>query len=144
MAVCPDPRAGGPVRDRWRAAAAYVKALDKRAGEILTKAERLGAKGLLIAVDIKAKGSVRVWSEAVDGDVPANLLRLLEMELADVKSVDLKQAPTGFAMEVNLLGRNPGTYPEFPKVWVEAAKKAPVVPLAPPDARFDRIWPDRE
>ncbi len=122
--------------------AAYVKALEKRAGEILAKEKQPKAKGLLIAVGVKSKKSTHIWCEAVEGDAPAELLQLLENELAKIEAVDLKKAPAGFAMEVNLFGRKPDKYPEFPQSWVEAAKKTKS-PLVPPDDLFKSIWPDK-
>src|SRR4051812_21994675 len=65
--------------------AEYVKALERRAGEVLaTEKTPPPAKGVLIAVGIKSKASTRVWCEAVGGEAPAELLRRLETELAKV------------------------------------------------------------
>jgi hypothetical protein len=122
--------------------AAYIKALEKRVGEILAKEKPPMAKGLLVAVGIKSKKTTRIWCEAVDGEAPAELLELLEKELAKVEAVDLKKGPGGFAMEVNLFGKKPSKYPEFPKRWVEAAKKNKNMLLIPPDDLFKSIWPD--
>jgi hypothetical protein len=122
--------------------AAYIKALEKRAGEILTKEKQPKAKGLLIAVGIKSKKTARIWCEAVEGEAPTELLQLLEKELAKVEAVDLKKGPAGFALEVNLFGRKPDKYPEFPQTWVEAAKKTKTMLLLPPDELFKSIWPD--
>ena len=122
--------------------AAYIKALEKRAGEILAEEKRPKAKGLLIAVGIKSKKATRIWCEAVEGEIPAELHRRLEKELAKVEGVDLKKGPAGFAMEVNLFGRKPEKYPEFPQSWVEAAKKSKAMLLLPPDELFKSIWPD--
>jgi hypothetical protein len=120
----------------------YIKALEKRAGEILAKEEKPKAKGLLIAVGIKSKKNTRVWCQAVEGDAPEALLRQLEKELAKVEAVDLKKGPAGFAMEVNLFGQKPAKYPEFPQTWVDAAKKSETRLLLPPDDLFKIIWPD--
>jgi hypothetical protein len=122
--------------------AKYVKALEKRAGQVLAKEKPPAAKGLLIAVGIKSKKVTRVWCEAVDGEAPAELLRMLEKELAKVEAVDLKKAPAGFALEVKLFGQKPEKYPEFPQVWVDAAKKSKTTLLLPPDDLFKSIWPD--
>ena len=124
--------------------AAYIKALEKRAGEVLAQEKQPKAKGLLIAVGIKSKKSTRIWCEAVEGDAPAELLQLLEKELAKIEAVDLKKGPAGFALEINLFGRKPDKYPEFPKSWVEAAKKTKTMLLLPPDDLFKAIWPDKE
>jgi uncharacterized protein YggU (UPF0235/DUF167 family) len=120
----------------------YIKALEKRAGEILAKEKQPKAKGLLIAVGIKSKKNTKIWCQAVDGDAPAELLQVLEKELAKVEAVDLKKGPAGFAMEVNLFGRKPDKYPEFPQSWIDAAKKSETKLLLPPDDLFKAIWPD--
>jgi hypothetical protein len=122
--------------------AKYIKALEKRAGEILAKEKQPKARGLLIAVGIKSKKNTRIWCQAVEGDAPAELLQLLEKELVQVEAVDLKKGPAAFAMEVNLFGRKPDEYPEFPQSWVEAAKKSETKLLLPPDDLFKVIWPD--
>jgi hypothetical protein len=120
----------------------YIKALEKKAGDLLSKEKRPEAKGLLITVGIKSKTKTKVWCQAVDGEVPAELLQRLEKELAKVEGVDLKKGPAGFAMEVNLFGRKPAKYPEFPDVWLEAAKKNQNKLLIPPDELFKSIWPE--
>ena len=120
----------------------YIKKLEKRAAELLSKEKEPKAKGLLIAVGLKSKTKTRVWCQAVDGDVPAELLRRLEKELAKVEAIDLQKAPAGFAMEVSLFGQKPAKFPEFPDVWLEAAKKSKTKLLIPPDELFKNIWPD--
>lgn len=120
----------------------YIKALQKRTGDLLAKEEKPKAKGLLLAVGIKSKKNTRIWCEAVEGDVPESLLRKLEKELAKVEAVDLKKGPAAFAMEVNLFGQKPRKYPEFPQNWVDVAKKSETKVLVPPDDLFKVIWPD--
>jgi hypothetical protein len=121
----------------------YVKALQKRTAELLAKETPPGAKGLLVAVGIKSKTKTRIWCQAVEGDVPDELLRRLEKELAKVGAVELRKAPAGFAMEINLFGRKADKFPEFPDAWIEAAKKSDAtVTLVPPDELFKMIWPD--
>jgi hypothetical protein len=122
--------------------AKYIKALEKRTEELLAKEKAPPAKGLLVAVGIKSKKVTRVWCEAVEGEAPAELLRRVEMELAKVEGIDLKKGPAGFALEIKLFGKKPDKYPEFPDVWVEAAKKAKTKLLLPPDDLFKSIWPD--
>jgi hypothetical protein len=56
--------------------------------------------------------------------------------------VDLKKGPAGFALEANLFGQKPGKFPEFPQVWIDAAKKSETKLLLPPDELFKSIWPD--
>ncbi|QEL15571.1 hypothetical protein [Limnoglobus roseus] len=121
----------------------YIKALEEKAGELLAKEKPPKAKGLLIAVGIKSKKDARVWCEAVEGDVPADLIKSLDKELGKVQAVDLVKAPAGFAMEVKLFGQKPDKFPEFPQSWVEAAKKEKKQLLVPPDELFKSIWPDK-
>lgn len=122
--------------------AAYIRALEKRAAEILAEEKPPKAKGLLIAVGMKSKKSTRIWCEAVEGEASPELLQLLESELGKVEAFDLKKAPAAFAMEVNLFGQKPAKYPEFPQSWVEAAKRDKTILLLPPDELFKSIWPD--
>jgi hypothetical protein len=122
--------------------ATYIKALESRLAELMAKEKPPKAKGLLVAVGLKGKKATRVWCEAVDGEAPAELLERLEKELAKVEGVDLKKAPAGFALEVNLFGRKPDKYPEFPQSWIDAAKKGKSKLLVPPDELFKTIWPD--
>ncbi|WP_020470410.1 hypothetical protein [Zavarzinella formosa] len=121
---------------------AYIKALEKRLGEILAKEKQPKAKGLLIAVGIKSKKKTRIWCEAIGGEAPDELLRLIEKELAMIEALDLVKSPAGFAMEINLFGQKPDKYPEFPQSWVDAAKKSETKLLLPPDDLFKSIWPD--
>lgn len=121
----------------------YIKELEKRTGEILAKQKQPAAKGLLIAVGIKSKKNTRVWCEAVDGEAPAELLQLLEKELTTIEAVDLQKSPAAFGLEINLFGQKPDQYPEFPKSWVDAAKKMGAR-VVPPDDLFKSIWPDQE
>ncbi len=96
----------------------------------------------MIAVGIKSKKVTHVWCEAVDGEIPPEVLLRLEIELEKVEAIDLKQGPIAFAMEINFLGRKPDEYPEFPSKWLEAAKKEEMKLLIPPDELFKKIWPD--
>jgi hypothetical protein len=120
----------------------YIKALEKKTGELVGPEKEAKAKGLLIAVGIKSKTKTRVWCQAIEGEVPPKLLEKLETELAKVKGIDLKKSPAGFAMEIKLFGRTPTKFPKFPDVWVEAAKKSNAMLLIPPDELFKNIWPD--
>jgi len=47
-----------------------------------------------------------------------------------------------FALQLELGGRKVEKFPEFPAVWVEAAKKRAGTLLIPPDELFETIWPD--
>lgn len=119
----------------------YVKSLEKKASEILAKEKKLEAKGILIAVGIKSKKKNRVWCQAVEGEMSVDLVKLLEKELSKLEGVDLVKGPAGFAMEINLFGKKPTKFPEFPDVWIDAAKKDKTI-VVPPDDLFKRIWPD--
>jgi hypothetical protein len=122
--------------------AEYIKALEKVASESVGKSEKPKAKGLLIAVGIKSAKKTRVWCQPVDGEYPDELLRKLEKDLAKVEAIELKKSPIAFGMEVRLFGQSPKKFPEFPDVWLEAAKKTDTKLLVPPDDLFKAIWPD--
>jgi hypothetical protein len=122
--------------------AAYIKALEKVASEYVGKAEKPKAKGLLIAVGIKSDKKTRVWCQAVDGDASNEFLRKLEKELAKIETIELKKSPMAFGMEMKLFGQVPKRFPEYPDVWLEAAKKTDSKLLIPPDDLFKLIWPD--
>jgi hypothetical protein len=77
----------------------------------------------------------------VDGEIPAELIKKLERELAAVEAFDLLKSPAAFGLEVKLFGQSPEKFPEFPDVWLEAAKNSGA-PLSPPDDLFKIIWPD--
>src|SRR4029078_9705015 len=61
----------------------YIKAAWRKTDEIVSSAkpEDVTAKGLVVIVGVKAKDKTRVWSEAVDGNIPAELLRRVEKEV---------------------------------------------------------------
>jgi hypothetical protein len=121
--------------------ASYIKALEKRTAEIIGQQASVPAKGLLIAVGFQSKTKTRVWCQAVEGELPPELLKQLEQELTAVEAFDLLKSPAAFGLEVNLLGQSPAKFPEFPDPWLEAAK-ANDVPLSPPDELFKIIWPE--
>ncbi len=120
----------------------YIKALAKAANQRLAKADKPRAKGLLIAVGINAGRRAKVWCQAVEGEVPAALLRKLEKDLGQVRPIALKKAPMAFGLEVKLWGQKPKQYPAFPDVWQQAAKKTKNKLLVPPDELFQVIWPE--
>jgi hypothetical protein len=121
----------------------YVKAVQARAEEILAKEQKPKAKGLLIAIGIKSKKEAKVWCEAVDGEMPTELIQLLEQELGKLEAVDLLKGPAGYALEINLHGQKVEKFPEFPQTWLEAAKKSKtIIPLIPPEELFKILWPD--
>ena len=121
---------------------AYVKTLEKTAAAFLQKESRPQAKGLLIAVGIAGGRKAKVWCQAVEGDCPRKLLAQLEDVLAQVEPITLKRPPMAFGMEMSLWGKKPQKYPEFPDVWLEAAKKSSTKLLIPPDELFKSIWPE--
>ncbi len=119
----------------------YVKSLQKKASAFWEKAVAPRAKGLFIAVGVKSNNKVKLWCEAVDGEIPADALSNLEKQLSQVALVAVKQGSIAFAIEMKAAGQNPQHYPEMPKSWVEAAKKSKE-PLMIPDGLFKVVWPD--
>jgi hypothetical protein len=119
----------------------YMKALQQKLGEFWAKGEYEKAKGLFVAVGVKPNQRVRVWCDAVDGEIPPETLAKLEKTLADVPSVAVKNGPIAFALEVKLGGQTPEKFPVFPNVWTDAAK-ASKQPLMVPDVMFKAVWAD--
>lgn len=138
----PTPELAKRIGDDVEPLTNYIKALQKAASELLGKAEKPKAKGMLIAVGIKSGKKSRIWCQAVDGDIPEELLRKLEKELEKIETIELKRGPMAFGMEVKLHGQKVGQFPEFPAAWLEAAKKTEQKLLVPPDELFKTIWPD--
>lgn len=120
----------------------YIRALEKRADELLGARARPEAQGLLVVVGIKSRSETRIWCQAVGGDIPAEVLRRLESELAGVDAVDLKKGVASFAMHVRLFGQNPGRFPRFPDIWLAEAEKSDTRLMVPPDELLEKIWPD--
>ena len=89
----------------------------------------------------KSKANTRIWCQAVEGELSPELEKKLEQELAEVEAFDLLQSPAAFGLEIKLFGQSPEKFPEFPDVWLEAAKSSGA-PLSPPDDLFKVIWPD--
>ncbi len=119
--------------------ASYIKSLDEPIQRWLEK-EKPQAKGLLIAVGIKAGKKSRVWCQAVEGDIPAAALERLEKELGKVATIDLKKEPVAFGLEVILGGQKVEKFPEFPALWLDALKQSKVKVIVPPDELFKLIW----
>jgi tetratricopeptide (TPR) repeat protein len=119
----------------------YIKALEKRTADVIGEESSVPAMGLLIAVGFKSKVQTRIWCQPVEGELPPEFVQKLEDELAAVPAFDLLKAPAAFGLEIKLFGQSPDRFPEFPDVWLEAAKTNSV-PLSPPDDLFKIIWPD--
>jgi tetratricopeptide (TPR) repeat protein len=119
----------------------YVKSLEDQIQRWL-KVDKPQAKGLLIAVGIKPGKKSRVWSQAVEGEIPAAALRRLEDGLSKVATIELKKEPVAFGLEILIGGRKVGQFPEFPTVWIDAAKQSGIKVISPPDELFKRIWAD--
>jgi hypothetical protein len=119
----------------------YIKALQKETAAFWEKADQPKAKGLLIAVGVKPDGKVKVWCDAVDGDIPTDLLSKLEKRLDEVPAVAVKRGPIAFAIELRLWQQQPVKFPEMPKAWIEAAQGSKE-PLLVPDELFKVVWPD--
>jgi hypothetical protein len=120
----------------------YIKAIEKATAKSLEGEELPKAKGLLIAVGIKPGKKVRVWCQNVEGEIPAQVLQKLEKELAKVETITVTNGAMAFGMEVKVRGSEVGMFPEFPAVWMEAARKSEKTRLVPPDDLFKLIWPD--
>ena len=131
-------RFGGDPRPREE----YVAALKARLGALMEGSEPPSAKGLLVAVGLKAGRRAWVWCQAFDGEVPAPLLRTIEAELAEVPAPELARGPAGLALEVALFGRSPSGFPEAPDRWRDAAASGRSKRVVPPDDLFRLIWPD--
>jgi hypothetical protein len=119
----------------------YVKSLEKEITSFWEETEQPKAKGLLVAVGIKPGKKSRLWCDAIEGEIPAEMLSKLEKKLAEVPTIAVKEAPIAFALEVRLWGQKPDKFPEIPKAWVDAAKKSKV-PLMIPDELFKVVWPE--
>ena len=121
--------------------AKYIKALQTELTAFWQKADQPKAKGLLVAVGVKPGKKSRVWCDAIEGQIPAEVLAKLEKRLAAVPAVAVKEGPIAFAVEIRLWGQKLGRFPEMPKAWVEAAKKSKE-PLMVPDGLFKVVWPE--
>jgi hypothetical protein len=119
----------------------YIKALVQVAKDYLEKSPQPGAKGMLIAVGIKPGKRSRAWCEAVEGKIPPAVLSDLEKTLAEAPTIDVKDAPMAFAIELQLGAAKVKEFPVFPKTWSEASNKSSE-PLIIPDQLFKVIWPD--
>ncbi len=120
----------------------YVNALKARANAVLAEAEPTTARGLLVAVGIKAGRRSKVWCQPVEGSMPAALVRTLERELGEVEAVALKAGPAGFGLQFGLNGKTPAEFPKFPGRWDDAAGAGRSKALIPPDDLFKILWPD--
>ena len=118
----------------------YIKSLQKEAEAFWKKTDQPKAKGLFIAVGVKPGKKAKVWCDAIDGEIPADVLAKLEKRLSEVPAVAVKEGPIAFAVEIHLWGQKPEKFLELPKAWVEAAKKSKD-PLMVPDGLFKVIWP---
>jgi hypothetical protein len=119
--------------------ARYIKDLEKVTSDSIGKTKKPYGKGLFIAVGIKSGKKSRTWCQAVDGDIPKEFLRKLEIDLAKVETIELKKSPIAFAMEMKLFGQNPNKFPEYPDVWLKATEKIKRIVIIPDDL-FKLIW----
>lgn len=120
----------------------YVKALENATAQYLQKQKRPQAKGLLIAVGIVSEKQRKIWCQPVDGKCPVELLCELEKVLAELDAIALKNPPMAFGMQMNLWGQKPNKFPQFPDVWIDAAKKSETQRIIPPDDLFKTLWPE--
>jgi hypothetical protein len=137
----PIPELPKRIGDDVEPLAKYVKSLDGPIQRWVEK-EKPQAKGLLIAIGIKAGKKSRAWCQSVDGEIPAEALRRLEAELGKVPTIDIKKEPVAFGMEVMLRGQRIEKFPEYPTVWLDALKKSKIELIIPPDELFKVIWAD--
>ncbi len=119
----------------------YIKALNKAALSALKDSKSYDAHGVLIAVGVKPGKKVRAWCEAVEGSLPEGLLRDLEAALADVPTVEVKDAPIAFAIQGVLWNRKVKEFPGCPTAWSKAINESGKI-LDIPDGLFALIWPD--
>lgn len=122
----------------------YVKALEKKAAEIVAAHSAVDAPGLLIAVGIKSPTKTRIWCQAVEGELPPELLEQLQTELAAIKACALKKSPMAFGLEIGLNGESPTAFPQVPAAWQEEAIRTNTQVLNPPDELFKTLWPMEE
>jgi hypothetical protein len=119
----------------------FIKAVELAALAALAEAKLPEAKGLIVTVGMKPSGGTKVWCEAVEGEIPADLLKKLEKQVSAVKPCPVKDN-MAFTLELKLAGRKVEKFPEFPAAWLEAAKKKEGTVLVPPDELFKEIWAD--
>jgi hypothetical protein len=136
----PDEEMRRRLGDDAQPLAKYIQALVQMAKDYLKKSPQPNAKGMLIAVGIKPGKRSRAWCEAVEGRIPPAVLSDLEKTLAEAPTIDVKDAPMAFAIELQLGAAKVKEYPAFPKAWSEASKSSE--PLMIPDELFKVIWPD--
>ena len=88
----------------------YIKALDEPIQKWVEK-EKPQAKGLLIAIGIKAGKKLCAWCQSIEGDIPVEVLQRLEKELGKVPTIDLKGRPMAFGMEIKIRGQKVEKFP---------------------------------
>ena len=120
----------------------YVNALKARAGAILAEAEPSTARGLLVAVGLKAGRRSKVWCQPIEGTMPAALVKTLERELGEIEPIALKAGPAGFGLKFGLNGKTPIEFPKVPERWNDAAQSSRSKMVIPPDDLFKILWPD--
>jgi hypothetical protein len=120
----------------------YLNTLKKRVDAILAHADVGTAKGLLVAVGMKSGKRSKVWCQPIEGEMPAALVRTLERELAEIETVELKQAPAGVGLKFGINGKEPAKFPEFPDRWNDAAQASRSKKIIPPDDLFGILWPE--
>jgi tetratricopeptide (TPR) repeat protein len=120
----------------------YIKTLQRTAARLLENEKLSKAKGLLVAVIVKPGKKARVWCQNVEGEIPAEILQKLEKELAKVGTISVKHSALAFGLEMSVRQQGVAKFPEFPTVWLEAAKQSKIKVLIPPDELFKVIWPD--
>lgn len=119
----------------------YIGRLEKAAISILADYARPDARGLLIAVGVKPGKKVKVWCEAVEGEIPEMILRKLEAELEKIPTLDIKKGPIAFSLAGPLWNRTVKEFPKLPDAWMKACSSSGKDTTVP-DGLFKIIWPD--
>ena len=119
----------------------YINGLKQRATTFWLHVERSSAQGVLVGVGIKPSGKVRIWAEAIGGEIRGELLQAFADVLEQCPLPPVSNGPIAFAMEFGLWNQTPAEFPMIPTAWQEAVKAAGK-PLLVPDGVFAAIWPD--
>jgi hypothetical protein len=119
----------------------YLKALQREAAAFWNGSPRTAAKGVIVAVGVRPGGKVRVWCDAVGGDVPADTLEKLRAALEQVQPVAVKGGSIAFALELGLWDQMPSEFPVMPEAWTAAIRNTKE-PLLVPDGLFKVVWPE--
>jgi hypothetical protein len=119
----------------------YVDRLEIAASSVLADYAQLDARGLLVAVGVKPGGKVKVWCEALEGEMPEATLLRLKAELEKVPAIKVDKGPIAFALAETVGDKQVKDFPRIPSAWQKAAD-ASNMSLSIPDELFKIIWPE--